>query len=206
MDEYIAKKDLLQEMQITYGQLYRWKRKRLIPENWFIKRSSFTGQETFFPREEIKKRIKIIKDLKDHYSLDDLAKMLNGENVAPVVFSFENMTKSSCFLPSSIQEMAYEEYDYDRVLKLIILDEINRLYNEEVQLASLSKLLRQCDLTQKEYKVMTLGIEGNFFILQHEQLGVYYDEDLDVGEIYDTYRAKEKYDKIKQELSQPIVL
>ena len=40
----ISKKDLLNETGISYGQLYRWKREGLIPEEWFIKQPSFTGQ------------------------------------------------------------------------------------------------------------------------------------------------------------------
>lgn len=46
-EELISKKDLLDETGISYGQLYRWKRKQLIPEEWFIRKSTFTGQETF---------------------------------------------------------------------------------------------------------------------------------------------------------------
>ena len=56
-DELISKKDLLNEMSISYGQLYRWKRKKLIPEEWFIKKSVSTGQETFFPRKKIIERV-----------------------------------------------------------------------------------------------------------------------------------------------------
>ena len=51
-DELISKKDLLNEMSISYGQLYRWKRKKLIPEEWFIKKSVSKGKETFFPRKK----------------------------------------------------------------------------------------------------------------------------------------------------------
>ena len=40
----ISKKDLLNDTGISYGQLYRWKREGLIPEEWFIKQPSFTGQ------------------------------------------------------------------------------------------------------------------------------------------------------------------
>ncbi|MGM0845052.1 MAG: YhbD family protein [Bacillota bacterium] len=71
--ELISKKDLLEQTDITYGQLYRWKRKKLIPEDWFIRKSTFTGQETFFPMEQILERISRIKELKDHLSLDELA-------------------------------------------------------------------------------------------------------------------------------------
>ena len=44
----ISKRELLENTGISYGQLYRWKREGLIPEEWFIKRASFTGQECFF--------------------------------------------------------------------------------------------------------------------------------------------------------------
>ena len=73
LEELISKKELLELMEISYGQLYRWKRKNLIPEEWFIKKSVSTGQETFFPREKIIERISKIIELKDEASLDELA-------------------------------------------------------------------------------------------------------------------------------------
>ncbi len=76
----ISKKDLLAVTGISYGQLYRWKRERLIPEEWFLKQSAYTGQETFFPREQILSRIKSILDLKDIYSLEELAKILSPDS------------------------------------------------------------------------------------------------------------------------------
>lgn len=62
---------------ISYGQLYRWKRKNLIPEEWFIRKSTFTGQETFFPKEEILKRIEKIQNMKENLSLDEMAEMFS---------------------------------------------------------------------------------------------------------------------------------
>ncbi len=62
-EELISKKEILDITGISYGQLYRWKRKELIPEEWFIKKSSYTGQETFFPKEKILDRINKIIDL-----------------------------------------------------------------------------------------------------------------------------------------------
>ena len=78
MDEerLISKKEVLEKMGISYGQLYRWKRKGLIPEVWFIRRSTFTGQETFFPRDKILERLARIKEMKDDYPLDDLAELI----------------------------------------------------------------------------------------------------------------------------------
>jgi DNA-binding transcriptional MerR regulator len=75
MDE-ISKKDLLAETGISYGQLYRWKREGLIPEEWFVKRSAFTGQETFFPRERMLARVRAILALKDDLSLDQIRERL----------------------------------------------------------------------------------------------------------------------------------
>jgi hypothetical protein len=74
--ELISKKDVLQATGISYGQLYRWKRKGLIPEGWFIRRSTFTGQETFFPREKILERIEQVLRLKEDHPLDDLAGLI----------------------------------------------------------------------------------------------------------------------------------
>ncbi len=80
--EMISKKELLELMGISYGQLYRWKRERLIPEEWFMKQSAYTGQETFFPREQIIARVGAIMKLKDNYSLEELSKMLEPDVTA----------------------------------------------------------------------------------------------------------------------------
>jgi len=77
--ELISKKEVLERTGISYGQFYRWKRKGLIPESWFIRKSTFTGQETFLPRGKILERIELIKQLKDEYSLEEIAEMLSPE-------------------------------------------------------------------------------------------------------------------------------
>lgn len=80
-EELIPKKEVLRLTGISYGQLYRWKRLGLIPEAWFIRRSTFTGQETFFPKEKILKRIEDILRLKDEYPLEELVRILSPEVV-----------------------------------------------------------------------------------------------------------------------------
>ncbi|WP_206832599.1 YhbD family protein [Alicyclobacillus fructus] len=80
-EELISKKELLDLAGISYGQLYRWKRKKLIPEEWFIRKSTFTGQETFFPRDKILSRIEQIKQWKDDVPLDELAKRLSPDGI-----------------------------------------------------------------------------------------------------------------------------
>ncbi len=79
MDEdLISKKELLMLTGVSYGALYRWKRKALIPEEWFIKKTVFTGQETFFPKAKILERIAKIQEMKEELSLDDLAQTFSG--------------------------------------------------------------------------------------------------------------------------------
>ncbi len=77
--ELISKKELLARYGISYGALYRWKRKGLIPEDWFIKKSTVTGQETFFPANLVCQRVELILGQKDDVLLDDLADKLNEE-------------------------------------------------------------------------------------------------------------------------------
>lgn len=78
MDEdLISKKELLEQYGISYGALYRWKRMGLIPEDWFQKKSTSTGQETFFYRAQICERIELI--LSRGNSLESLAEELENK-------------------------------------------------------------------------------------------------------------------------------
>ncbi len=76
----ISKKELLEMYGISYGALYRYKRMGLIPEDWFLRRSTPTGQETFFRREQIIPRMEQILDR--GASLEDLAAELNHRQSA----------------------------------------------------------------------------------------------------------------------------
>lgn len=104
-ENLISKKDLLELTDISYGQLYRWKRKNLIPEEWFIKKSSYTGQETFFPRDKILERIDKIKNMKDDASLDELAEMFSPVP-SDVVLSKEELLRKNI-----VSQMALEIYE-----------------------------------------------------------------------------------------------
>jgi hypothetical protein len=123
--DLISKKELLELTEISYGQLYRWKRKNLIPEDWFIKKSTFTGQETFFPKAQI---IEKIKNMKGDLSLDDLANMLSP-NLTEVVLE-RNMVKerdivSDVTLDFYIQVHGEtEKFIFEEILFLYILDKM----------------------------------------------------------------------------------
>lgn len=75
----ISKKELLERYGISYGALYRWKRKGLIPDEWFIKKATVTGQETFFPEKLVCERVELIISKKEDVLLDELAKEISGE-------------------------------------------------------------------------------------------------------------------------------
>ena len=75
----ISKKDLLARYGISYGSLYRWKRKGLIPDEWFLRKTTVTGQETYFPENLICERVERILGTKDEVLLDELAAQLTGE-------------------------------------------------------------------------------------------------------------------------------
>lgn len=113
-EELISKKDLLQLTGISYGQLYRWKRKNIIPEDWFMKKSSFTGQETFFPKDKILERIERIKELKDDQSLDDIARVFSinevGTEDRQVTLSLEQIPKQVLQIYQSLFPNAKLEY------------------------------------------------------------------------------------------------
>ncbi|MCY8489373.1 YhbD family protein [Bacillus atrophaeus] len=126
-EQLISKKDLLEETSISYGQLYRWKRKNLIPEEWFIRKSTFTGQETFFPREEILKRVSKIQEMKENLSLDEMRDMLSprvkdmkiigGELVERGLISSEVL---SVFL--KLRDTANVYFSYQDILSAYVLE------------------------------------------------------------------------------------
>ena len=127
-EDLISKKDLLNITGISYGQLYRWKRKNIIPEEWFIKKSSFTGQETFFPKDKILDRINKIKDMKDDLSLDELADRFSPEP-SKIVLN-KNYISQNKVVEERILDI-YEsiagskaEYKFEDVLCMYILQEL----------------------------------------------------------------------------------
>ncbi|HMK47678.1 MAG TPA: YhbD family protein [Methanocella sp.] len=125
-EELISKKELLDITGISYGALYRWKRKNLIPEEWFIRKSTFTGQETFFPRDKILARIEKIKNMKEDLSLDDLADVLSPTPTS-VTMSKEELIKRNIVTPAAL-ELCLQQYGsmdifkFEKILFLYVLD------------------------------------------------------------------------------------
>jgi hypothetical protein len=127
-NEVISKKDLLDLTGISYGQLYRWKRKNLIPEDWFIRKSTFTGQETFFPKEKILERIDKIQIMKENLSLDELADMFSpaaGDFRLTVEELYNRNIVSKQVLDFYMAESnTSPEFTFENILHVSILDSL----------------------------------------------------------------------------------
>jgi len=128
VEDLISKKELLKLTGISYGQLYRWKRKNLIPEEWFIKKSTFTGQETFFPKARIMDRIKKIKSMKGDVSLDDLADMFSPNLMERVLESGklveQNIVSKTTMDFYTQKRGEVEKFAFEKMLYLYILDKM----------------------------------------------------------------------------------
>jgi len=107
--QLISKKELLERYGISYGALYRWKRKGLIPEDWFIKKATVTGQETFFPEELVCRRVELIQSQKDDLSLDDLAKQLNREDEKKAVLIIKTPLGDKTFYLNEVSAILLDD-------------------------------------------------------------------------------------------------
>ncbi|XXM71287.1 DUF4004 family protein [Lysinibacillus sphaericus] len=129
-DNLISKKEVLELTGISYGQLYRWKRKQVIPEEWFIKKSSFTGQETYFPREKMLARIKKVKELKDTHSLDELSDFFSP-NPAKIELSLDALRLQKILQPETISFCTpfvngNHALEFPEILNMFILEKVQR--------------------------------------------------------------------------------
>lgn len=183
--KWISKKELLRETGISYGQLYRWKRQHLIPESWFVKQSSFTGQETFFPRDQVLERIRAIQHLKDQYSLEELS-----EFFSPSLDKRNYDSEAIARLPG-IEPIAVREFGL-----YLLKDQFS--FVEVLFIFLTSRLIGQCSLSEREaerlvrcaqvwipqvkgteYEVKVYSNDGRtIYLLMQQGAGVWVDPDL----------------------------
>jgi len=175
MDEnLISKKELLEVTGISYGALYRWKRKNLIPEEWFIKKSTFTGQETFFPRDKILDRIAKIQSMKEDLSLDDLAGIFSP-NLEAMHLSKDEMIERSVVNKSTMDFLVrlygnIETFPFEKILYARILNKA--LQSGSVCLEEGKLLLETLEEHYKKYEgrncdlvfLRKMGISSCFLI------------------------------------------
>ena len=107
--ELISKKELLERYRILYGALYRWKRKGLIPEDWFIKKATVTGQETFFPKALICERVELIQARGDELSLDELAGQFNQDAKKQATLTIKTAYGDRTFSLSDVQAITLDK-------------------------------------------------------------------------------------------------
>ncbi|WP_105617032.1 DUF4004 family protein [Vallitalea okinawensis] len=197
--EMISKKDLLELKGISYGQLYRWKRKKLLPEEWFVKKSSYTGQETFFPKEAVLKRIDMIIDLKDRYSLDELADIFSA-NSKKVSITRDDLATTRYFSQYTLELLKDEEMlSFSVIAKCIILEEFKRhmdIPNEKGN--EIWNLLSKMDLDNKHYIVFMSNQEQ--ILIKEESAEIYYEQDFGFREFFNSYQCKERVDEIVESL------
>ena len=105
-EKLISKKELLERFGMSYGALYRWKRKGLIPEEWFIKKSTTTGQETFFPEALITRRVEEILKSKSEVELDELARRFQGEEQTAATLILSTPYGEKSFPAADVQRIA----------------------------------------------------------------------------------------------------
>jgi len=171
-DEHlISKKDVLEQMGISYGQLYRWKRKGLIPESWFIRGSTFTGQETFFPKDKIVERIGRIKDMKGEHALDDLAEVISEHVDSALQVPFGKLQRMEWYDEELIRSSGMGESGTSILtlrdaLCLAILKKLRRSgREEEIDLAR-----RTLDQAIAKIGVDLTAVEGRTLHLLRKQL------------------------------------
>lgn len=179
-EELISKKELLELTGISYGQLYRWKRKNLVPENWFIRKSAFTGQETFFPKQRMLARIDKIINMKDDLSLDELAEVFSP-TPAGLAISLQQMIERN-IVTKVAADFADEQmgrlphYTFEQTMYFYILDQC--LVTGEMSLDEGKSLLRTlaehypkfegkpCDL----FLIRKMGVSAFFLLASGSEL------------------------------------
>ncbi|HYK75063.1 MAG TPA: YhbD family protein [Pseudoneobacillus sp.] len=180
INDLISKKDLLDLTSISYGQLYRWKRKNLIPEDWFIRKSTFTGQETFFPKEKMLERIEKIQSMKENLSLDELADMFSP-SVGDVRLNPDELLKRNIVSKSVLDfYLAHygdiQEFTFERILELYILEKL--LQSGEINLEEGKMVLQVLNDHYKEGQsahsqllfIRKLGISSCLMVSNEESL------------------------------------
>jgi len=171
--KFISKKELLAKTGISYGQLYRWKREGVIPEKWFIKKASFTGQETYFPRKQILGRIRVIKKLKSNYSLDELSSILSPD-ISEKRFLISELSKieeisSSTFI--NIKEI-YEKsiFSMKEIVAFICISRLQTKYMLDMeQTKIIMNDIKDCisNINGLDYKMAILEFSGQLTAILH---------------------------------------
>ena len=151
---------------------------KLIPEEWFIKKSAFTGQETYFPKEKILDRINKIINMKDDISLDDLAQKLSCKPVN--VNGDINQLIEENIVSQQAADMYFERYgenntvSFEEMLNVYIFNYLLNQNNISIQeIYSILDHLKKHyeDIKGKNYEIVYLrkmGVGMSFIVSASE--------------------------------------
>lgn len=185
-EDLISKKQLLDLTGISYGQLYRWKRKQLIPEEWFIRKSTFTGQETFFPKDMILSRIDNIVNMKDGLSLDEMADKLSDKasfdrvRVTTAEIIERNIVSSTTLKKFGERLDVKNGYSFDQLTCLFTIDRLlsaGEMSMEEAELLFRTFMDKAFSLEKGSWELFFVRKMGvSFFILAQTPAELCFDE------------------------------
>ncbi|MHB8126557.1 MAG: DUF4004 family protein [Desulfitobacteriaceae bacterium] len=201
----LSKKELLALTGISYGQLYRWKRQNLIPESWFIKQSSFTGQETFFPKDKVLKRVEAILKLKDQHSLDELAEMFTPE-LTNKIFRISSVRQIEVLDQGILNLFAKlldkESFTFRELLFVYALSESDRRLNlGETWLVGMATTVKNWlpQVKSTDYRLLVCRTkEKKFSLLIQEDSAIFLDHD---SEVLANLKLNELADELHPKLS-----
>lgn len=205
MEKLISKQDLLKEKNISYGQLYRWKRMGLIPESWFKNTATKTGQETFFEKEKIYKRIDKIALLRKEMTLKEVRDYLLGELDDNVKLSKAEISKFKILSPEilKVYEAVYIKDSVYRFLDLVYIyigSDLHLNYNIDVEI--IFKMIKEIDKNYKSLNNFSFEISvykklGIIIPIIHVKNSIYF---FDGNIILENYSIKNIINKLKKEL------
>lgn len=194
---------------ISYGQLYRWKREKLIPEDWFIKQASITGQETFFPKEKVLLRVNRILEWKDKYSLEEMAAMLSPEFVDQLfseeqLDQFQEIEVNVAALFMDIWDK--DEFSFREILWMMVFSKYHREHKgEEAKLRDVLEHIAQAlmKLPSLDYNFCFLEHNDTIYaVLQPSTHSLYLDDRMHVQMVISlqemSQQMKEKYQAVFQ--------
>lgn len=169
MGVLISKKELLDITGISYSQLYRWKRKKLIPEEWFIKKSTFTGQETFFPKDKILERIVKIINLKKKCSFESMSDLFSPK-FAEITLEQDQILHNN-IVTLRILNLLYEQFG---AFAAVTFEKIFYGYLIE-------KILGSGEISLEEVKPLLLAMRDIFFMFDNQHYDIVFIRKLGVS-------------------------
>lgn len=161
-EQLITKQELLRTMYISNSQLYRWKRMGLIPQEWFIKETTRTGQRTVFPRNLIVPRVRDILEYKDDFRLGNIEKIVSPDKNPEVYEIYE---------VKEINENIYglfgkSTFTYTEILIMIILADFQRKITPEKEpFEDLARCLMNTGIDSNTYVITFIEYKGEYFTI-----------------------------------------